>query len=393
MGHVAISAESLSKRYFVPGTLNDMGRVTRGAGHWINAVEDLSFTIQAGEAVGLIGPNGAGKSTLLKILSRVTRPTAGHADVYGRVGALLEVGTGFHPELTGRENVFLSGAVLGLSRRDTQSRFDEIIEFAEISDFLDMPVKHYSSGMYARLGFAVAAHLKPDILIVDEVLAVGDLAFQAKCLAHMKVLTNDGTTVLFVSHNLLAVTDFCARVIVMGEGRISSDGPPQDAIAAYRLAVAARTRASKSESSEEESLPVRINGVPTEGHIECSPHARLGLDVAVRQPADVRPREVTLNVVIESSDGRKVMHLRSDRYGERLVLVPGINTLSLEIDDIPLGPGAYWLSLRLVALGPHAPMIRDSTPILLTITGDQRLDSLVEPIYRFAHTVSRADGA
>ena len=398
MGGVAVRAEGISKRYFVPSSAADAAarggraiRRGRRVGRWIDAVDHLTFTIQAGEAVGLIGANGAGKSTLLKLLSRVTRPTAGHADVYGRVGALLEVGTGFHPELTGRENVYLSGAILGLSRRDVRSRFDEIIEFADLERFLDMPVKHYSSGMYARLGFAVAAHLKPDILIVDEVLAVGDLAFQAKCLAHMKQLTEDGTTVLFVSHNLLTIADFCARAMVMADGKVALDGPTNDAIAAYRLAVAADTSGPHPAEADPTLVPVHLNGISAGGHFECPPHSRLLVDVSVRQPASAPPVDVTLNLVIEAPDGRKAIHLRSDIAGERLVLLPGPNTLFVEIDDIPLVPGTYWLWLRLVALNPASPMIRDSERILLTITGDQRLESLVDTAFRFRQLTPTED--
>lgn len=388
MDAMALEAVSLSKRYRIPGTEPSprggwlpVARLRRrGAASWMSALDDVSFRIGVGEGVGLIGPNGAGKSTLLKILSRVTRPSEGYADIHGRVGALLEVGTGFHPELTGRENVFLSGALLGLSRRDTRSRFDEIIQFSEIGQYLDVPVKRYSSGMYARLGFAVAAHLRPDILIVDEVLAVGDLAFQAKCLAHMKQLTQDGTTVLFVSHNLLAVADFCTRAIVMDHGRVAFDGAAGAAIAAYRRAVVDNTTAPREAS---QTIPLRINGRPTDGQFECPPHSRLSVDVLPTVPPEVDSVDVTLNLVIEAPDGRKAVHLRSDIAGERLTLRPGSNRLSVEIDDLPLVPGTYWLWLRLVSLDPVTPFIRDSERVLLIITGDQRLESLVHTRYRF----------
>jgi lipopolysaccharide transport system ATP-binding protein len=191
------------------------------------ALKDVSFEVQAGEIFGFIGRNGAGKSTLLKILSRVTMPTEGRVEGYGRVGSLLEVGTGFHPELTGRENIFLNGAILGMSRQEIRQKFDEIVAFAEIDKFLDTPVKRYSSGMYVRLAFAVAAHLEPEILLVDEVLAVGDAAFQKKCLGKMEqVASGEGRTVLFVSHNMTAIQSLCGKAIWLDSGRKIEQGPP-----------------------------------------------------------------------------------------------------------------------------------------------------------------------
>src|SRR5438552_1816575 len=197
------------------------------------ALRDVSFEVKRGEVIGIIGANGAGKSTLLKILNRITEPTTGGADVYGRVASLLEVGTGFHPELTGRENIFLNGAILGMSRAEVRQRFDEIVHFADVERFIDTPVKHYSSGMYMRLAFAIAAHLETDILLVDEVLAVGDASFQQKCLAKMRNVVGDGRTVLFVSHNMTAVQSMCERVIYLADGRIKGDGEPRAEIQEY----------------------------------------------------------------------------------------------------------------------------------------------------------------
>lgn len=203
-----------------------------GAGHlW--ALRDVSFEVGHGEVVGIIGDNGAGKSTLLKIFSRITEPTGGRVEIHGRLGSLLEVGTGFDPDLTGRENVFLNGAILGMKRTEIRSRFDEIVEFSEIGKFIDTPVKRYSSGMYMRLAFAVAAHLEPEILIVDEVLAVGDASFQRKCLGKMGNVAQTGRTVLFVSHNLLAVEDLCDRAIWLKDGRIAGEGEPRSVISDY----------------------------------------------------------------------------------------------------------------------------------------------------------------
>jgi lipopolysaccharide transport system ATP-binding protein len=206
-------------------------RTPRETEHW--ALQDISLTINEGEVIGFVGRNGAGKSTLLKILSRITEPTTGEARLHGRVGALLEVGTGFHGELSGRENIYLSGAILGMTRRDIQKRFDDIVEFAEITRFLETPVKRYSSGMYVRLAFAVAAHLEPDILLVDEVLAVGDAAFQRKCLGKMEEVAGQGRTVLFVSHNMATVQALCQRAYLLDGGRIVEEGPARSVVRSY----------------------------------------------------------------------------------------------------------------------------------------------------------------
>jgi lipopolysaccharide transport system ATP-binding protein len=248
---IAIRAEGLGKRYRIGDqrrykALRDS--LTEAVTHPVRAIRslrsrstdrliwvlrDISFEISSGEVVGFIGRNGAGKSTLLKILSRITAPTSGQAEIWGRVGSLLEVGTGFHPELTGRENVFLNGAIIGMKHREIQRKFDEIVDFADVSTFLDTQVKFYSSGMYMRLAFSVAAHLEPEILLVDEVLAVGDSAFQKKCIGKMGNVAREGRTVLFVSHNLAVVNQLCGRVFLLDEGRIVKSGTPEDVVAAY----------------------------------------------------------------------------------------------------------------------------------------------------------------
>lgn len=200
---------------------------------YIWALKDVSFQVKQGEIVGIIGPNGAGKTTLLKILSRITEPTQGYAEIYGRVGSLLEIGTGFHPELTGRENIFLNGAILGMRKAEIERKFDEIVAFAEIEKFLDTPVKYYSSGMYVRLAFAVAAHLEPEILFVDEVLAVGDAAFQKKCLGKMGDVAKEGRTVLFVSHNMAAINRLCHWGMWLDKGQVKMIGPTESVVSAY----------------------------------------------------------------------------------------------------------------------------------------------------------------
>jgi lipopolysaccharide transport system ATP-binding protein len=207
------------------------GKSSNGRTFW--ALRDVDLEIKQGEVVGVIGRNGAGKSTLLKILSRITEPTRGRVELYGRVGSLLEVGTGFHPELTGRENIYLNGAILGMNRAEINSKFDEIVAFAEIDDFLDTPVKRYSSGMHMRLAFAVAAHLEPEILLIDEVLAVGDANFQKKCLGKMSEVAEHGRTVMFVSHNMTAINQLCPRTILLADGQISKNGKTSDVVPAY----------------------------------------------------------------------------------------------------------------------------------------------------------------
>jgi len=222
---LADSMKSILRRDCRPHSRNNM----------IWALKDVSFEVKHGEIVGFIGRNGAGKSTLLKILSRITEPTIGRAEIYGKVGSLLEVGTGFHPELTGRDNIYLNGAILGMKKAEINAKFDEIVAFSEVEKFIDTPVKRYSSGMYVRLAFAVAAHLEPEILIVDEVLAVGDAAFQKKCLGKMDDVAKEGRTVLFVSHNMAAITQLCGRALWFENGRLKFTGHPFEVVASYLL--------------------------------------------------------------------------------------------------------------------------------------------------------------
>lgn len=234
---------SLRKLHRSGGESGGVGVGQRPERSLYNALSDVSFEVREGEAVGLIGHNGAGKSTLLKILSRITEPSSGRVEMLGRVGSLLEVGTGFHPELTGRENILLNGAILGMPRREILRNFDQIIDFAEIEEFLDTPVKRYSSGMYVRLAFSVAAHTRPDILLIDEVLAVGDLKFQRKCMDHVKGLIASNATVLLVSHNMFAIRSICDRALYLNHGRMVYDGPVDRAIELYEADSQMRTPA------------------------------------------------------------------------------------------------------------------------------------------------------
>jgi len=275
MGDLVIRSEGLGKRYRIGDlpseyrtlreTIVDLAkapyrmarRMIRGESaprtQTIWALKDIDFEVKQGEVVGVIGRNGAGKSTLLKVLSRITEPSAGRVRVAGRVGSLLEVGTGFHPELTGRENIYLNGAILGMRHAEIEQRFDEIVAFSEIEKFIDTPVKHYSSGMFLRLAFAVAAHLTPEILLVDEVLAVGDDRFQKKCMGKMESVGKEGRTVLFVSHNMTAIHRLCPRVILLDEGRIRADGDTSEIIAEYLNAD--RSEADCKEWNNPETAP------------------------------------------------------------------------------------------------------------------------------------------
>jgi lipopolysaccharide transport system ATP-binding protein len=268
MSEIAVRMEHVSKR-FRKGELHDSlrdlipaltGRILgRSLDHdalrrefW--ALQDVSFEIRKGESFGIVGANGAGKSTMLKLISRIMKPTSGSVEIHGRLSALIEVSAGFHPDLTGRENIYLNGTILGMSRREIASRFDEIVEFSGLADFLDTPVKRYSSGMYARLGFSVAAHVNPDVLIVDEVLSVGDYVFQRKCVERMKEVIRSGATVLFVSHNLKTVTEFCQRCLLLERGRMLMTGSPTEVIQSYMNS----TRVSHN---EDHAKPVTISSV------------------------------------------------------------------------------------------------------------------------------------
>ena len=321
------------------------------------ALRGVSFEVTEGEVIGIIGRNGAGKSTLLKILSRITEPTEGHATIHGRVGSLLEVGTGFHPELSGRENISLNGAILGMHRHEIAAKFEEIVAFAEVERFIDMPVKRYSSGMYLRLAFAVAAHLEPEILIVDEVLAVGDASFQKKCLGKMGEVAQQGRTVLFVSHNMDAVQRLCTRAVLLEQGAVVQDGVVPQVVARY---LAARTEGSspgqwtqlaaadRTGTGEARFTAVRYSsGDETIGGF---PYPGGPLTVAMEvQAVDARTVE-SLAVVIWSSGGVKLVNADTISTGHRLQLLPGSNRIELRIEALHLNPGAYRMGLWLASL-------------------------------------------
>jgi lipopolysaccharide transport system ATP-binding protein len=314
------------------------------------AVKDVSFDVPRGQVVGIIGRNGAGKSTLLKMLSRIVEPTEGSATMRGRVASLLEVGTGFHPELSGRENIYMNGSILGMKKREIDARFDEIVAFAEIEKFLDTPVKRYSSGMYVRLAFAVAAHLEPEILIVDEVLAVGDAEFQKRCLGKMKQISEGGgRTVLFVSHNMAAVRTLCSRGILLAGGRVHLSGTADVVVDAYLLpdratkstkALFGRPTGARIWMTETEIL---ADGVPS---ASFSMGARVSL--SVRFATEIPTRHPRFGWVLQSAGGERLLN-SNNRYQESPAFgePASAGTISCDLGMVPLMPGRYILSFWL----------------------------------------------
>ena len=314
------------------------------------ALKDVSFQINQGEVVGIIGRNGAGKSTLLKILSRITEPTKGRIRLKGRVASLLEVGTGFHPELTGRENIFLNGAILGMSKAEIRSKFDAIVAFAEVERFLDTPVKRYSSGMYVRLAFAVAAHLEPEILVIDEVLAVGDAQFQKKCLGKMNEVAKTGRTVLFVSHNMPSIRALCSRGIVLREGRVVFDGGVEDAITAYSDEGGAPSRRAWDSSSAPGDATLQLLGIEivqdgSGGLIDSSKPARVMMEVECTKIEE----GLCIGFELFSQEGGTLWwSYHSDGApAEWPTLHPGRNRLACEIPAGWLNGGLYSVAPRI----------------------------------------------
>jgi lipopolysaccharide transport system ATP-binding protein len=315
------------------------------------AVKDISFEIRAGEVVGVIGRNGAGKSTLLKILSRITEPTEGRAEIYGRIGSLLEVGTGFHPELTGRENIFLNGAILGMAKAEIQKKFDEIVDFAEIEKFIDTPIKHYSSGMYVRLAFAVAAHLEPDILILDEVLAVGDSTFQNKCIGKMQEVAGEGRTVLFVSHNMAAMTRLCKSAILLEKGQLQGYAPTEEIVGRYLAAGAqhqGEVRFSDDVRQEPGSDAIRLTAVRvknSQGEISSSLDCRLPFVVESEYRILRRVSNLRIGCRLITADGTVVLASKDMDDVEDLERMPGAYVSRCKIPGNFLNYGEYFVSV------------------------------------------------
>jgi lipopolysaccharide transport system ATP-binding protein len=314
------------------------------------ALRDVDFEVPRGESFGIIGHNGAGKSTLLKILARVTPPTTGEIRLRGRVGALLEVGTGFHAELTGRENIFLNGAILGMRRQEIARKFDEIVEFAEVERFIDTPVKRYSSGMYLRLAFAVAAHLEPEVLVIDEVLSVGDLAFQEKCLGRMEKVAGEGRTVLFVSHNLTAVQKLCEHSMLLARGRMVTRGPTDEVIAEYVQASRRETSTTLSNRTDREGNGrLRFQEVAFESHGERidSPATGQDFDIVLwYETTDGRPlRNVNVAVVVNTVLGELMLHLYTVTSGTIFRELPPQGAIRCTVPRCPLPAGQYTLNV------------------------------------------------
>ena len=326
------------------------GSNRNGSDFW--ALKDVTFEVQPGEVVGIVGRNGAGKSTLLKILSRITEPTSGRCIFRGRIGSLLEVGTGFHQELTGRENVYLNGSMLGMTRREITRRFDEIVAFSEIEGFLDTPVKRYSSGMYVRLAFGVAAHLEPEILLVDEVLAVGDLKFQKKCLGKMREVGRSGRTVLFVSHNIAALESLCGQCILIDQGQVKSQGDTKSILAQYyeddEDRASGRRDLREHRGRTRGSEPIMSRVTLSDGERSPISCIRTGSSISLQVDFDVKgtPIQPVLGAVIKTDLGSPIFGV-DNRFipGFEFEKVRGPSTISCNLVDLPLTPGTYLVDL------------------------------------------------
>jgi len=370
MSDVSIRVEGLSKQFRIGTTeryrtLRDtLTNVLTAPFRWRNghfrrtepetiwALKDVSFEVKQGEVIGIIGRNGAGKSTRLKILSRITSPTGGHAEIHGRVGSLLEVGTGFHPELTGRENIFLNGAILGMKKAEILRKFDEIVAFAELEKFLDTPVKHYSSGMYVRLAFAVAAHLDPEILVIDEVLSVGDAEFQKKCLGKIEsAARSGGRTVLFVSHNIAAVESLCSSAVLLSNGRLVTQGNTHGVIQDYLRSMRRGHVIPLEERKDREgSGIVRFTSVSlADGAGRNLPTFQCGADAALVLELDNKSdRELKLSVSlgIDNELGQRILLLDSALLGRDIEgVAPGAGVVRALVPRLGLLPGRYHLTI------------------------------------------------
>ena len=365
LGHAAIRVPKklLSRKQ----TYNKSGAVdeTRSDEFW--ALQDINFEVRQGEVVGIIGRNGAGKSTLLKILSRITEPTIGRFGVKGRVGSLLEVGTGFHPELTGRENIFLSGAILGMTRSEIKSKFDEIVEFSGVEQFLDTPMKRYSSGMQVRLGFAVAAHLEPEILIVDEVLAVGDAEFQKKCLGKMNDVAGSGRTILFVSHNMDAVSSLCKNALLLSEGSLTLQGSTEEVLSRYHQTNINTDQGFMNYGNHQARLiDYQIKQTVLQDHGCENIHFDLSFQFSF--DAKLLGKSAKLAIGFNDSHGLRVGHLESDFIDQSLLITKETMLLKIQLIDVILRDGNYRLTLYMT-VGPEVVLwIRDEILLHIPLT-------------------------
>lgn len=351
-----ISAQELGKVYRIwthgrPRSLSDRFARRRDAHQQeIWALRGVDLTVGRGEVLGVIGPNGAGKSTLLSILAGITAPTTGRAEIRGRVSSLLEVGTGFHPELSGRDNVFLNGAVLGMSRRETERKFDEIVDFSGVREFIDMPVKRYSSGMYVRLAFAVAAHLDPEILLLDEVLAVGDRAFQEKCLARIDEITKSGRAVVFVSHDVASVARLCSRGVLLNEGRVAFHGDIDEAVTRYLSSRSLGSATTEAAIDHQGNGDVRIEAIEVRnatgaGAVHAEDPTTISIHLTTRRPRAAR--RLRLQIGIHSLLGGLHALVSTDFDPSAPLEAVGSRetaTITCTLEELPLKPGSYYLS-------------------------------------------------
>jgi lipopolysaccharide transport system ATP-binding protein len=366
---VAIRAEHLSKRFtialarhrqdrlsdhFVDGLKSMFGRGERTQLDTVWALKDVSFEVKSGEILGLLGRNGAGKSTLLKVLSRITEPSSGRAEIFGRVGSLLEVGTGFDRELTGGENVYLSGAILGMKRAEIDHKFDEIVAFAEVEKFVDTPVKRYSSGMYLRLAFAVAAHLDPEVLLLDEVLAVGDAAFQKRCLGKMEEVAGRGRTILFVSHNIGAITRFCTRCIWIDKGEVRADGYTDEVVAQYLAAGAQESGEVTFPNDPDPTITpgseyIRLQAIRVKdnnGRVAVVMDARRPFTIEIEYRILKRAASLRVGLTLIAPDGSAILSsMDDDAADEELVREPGLHVSRCTIPGDFLNYGQYFVSV------------------------------------------------
>jgi len=349
---IDLELKQVSKKYRIRREAEKNASFLRKLMSWRNqrqdfwALKDVSFNVQRAEALGIIGHNGAGKSTILKLLSRITTPSSGEIMINGRLSALIEVGSGFHPELTGRENIYLNGSILGMLRREITRKLDSIVEFAELRQFIDTPVKRYSSGMYVRLGFSIAAHLDPDILLLDEVLAVGDAAFQQKCIQRITELKKSGTTIVFISHDLRAVQKLCDRVILLKSGQIEADGDPTETIALYESSsrnLHAQTRAGAAQEASREAVVTSLGFYDDEGK-ECLSF-RTGMPMkAVLKYKVYKPLvDVMFEVQFYSQEGRFYSFFTSETLAGQIDLQPGEGSIVFDCSAVGLGPGVYFV--------------------------------------------------
>jgi lipopolysaccharide transport system ATP-binding protein len=377
---VAIRVEDLAKRYTIGNTAGGYSRLTEdlsdALGRLIGrrpddrieatkrelwALRDVGFEIGEGEVVGVIGRNGAGKTTLLKVMARITEPTFGRVELRGRVGSLLEVGTGFHPELTGRENVFLNGAILGMRRREILAKFDDIVGFAEVERFLDTPVKRYSSGMYVRLAFAVAAFLEPEILFIDEVLSVGDQAFQQRCIGRMGEIAHSGRTILFVSHNLASVAALCERALLLEAGTVVRDGRVDDVLEHYISSVQTLAGESLEDRLDRQGDGrLRIVRADVVGADGSPPRVGSNAEIRLAYRTDVPEAEVGVSVAVEGPLGEPVFVCSSRVTGDVLAATSPSGELVCSLPGLQLLPGRYSLSLYIEVNGVLADWVRNA---------------------------------